>query len=94
MPGGDLFSRILPWLGGLMVLAVAGGLLMAWTRRMAVGRPGQDRREGFGLDDLRGMVERGEITQEEYDRARRRMVDRVRTAPGPKRADGPSGKGR
>lgn len=92
MQGGDLFSRILPWVGGLMVVAVLGGLLMVWTRRMAVGRQAPGQHDGFGLDDLRGMVERGEMTQEEYDRARRRMVDRVRSAPG--RKEPPSGKGR
>jgi hypothetical protein len=91
---GDLFSRLLPWLGGLALFAVAGGLLMVWTRRMAVGRHAPGSREGFGLDDLRGMLERGEMSPEEYDRARRRMVERARTAPSPKRADPPSGKGR
>jgi len=91
---GDLFGRLIPWLGGLMVLAVAGGLLMVWTRRMAVGRPSQGRTEGFGLDELRAMLERGELTAEEYDRARRRMVDRVRSAPSAKRPESPSGKAR
>ena len=93
MQGGDLFGRLLPWLGGLLVLAVAGGLLMVWTRRMAVGRQAPGHNEGFGLDDLRGMLDRGEITAEEYDRARRRMVERVRSKPAAKRADPRSGKG-
>ena len=91
---GDLFGRLLPWLGGLIVLAVLGGLLMAWTRRMAVGRQSQGRPEGFGLDELRAMLDRGEITPEEHDRARRRMVDRVRSAPAPKRRESSSGKDR
>jgi hypothetical protein len=94
MQGGDLFGRLIPWLGGLLLLAVAGALLMAWTRRMAVGRHASGHRDGFGLDDLRAMAERGEITPEEYDRARRRMVDRVRSAPSPKGPETPSGKGR
>lgn len=94
MQGGDLFGRLLPWLGGLMVLAVLGGLLMVWTRRMAVGGRASGRPEGFGLDELRRMVERGEMTAEEYDRARRRMIERVRSAPTARRADPPSGKGR
>jgi hypothetical protein len=45
------------------------------------------------MDGLRGMLDRGEITPEEYDRARRKLVQRVRDAtpaPGPER---PSGKG-
>ena len=35
---GDLFGRLLPWLGGLLALAIVGGMVMLWTRRMAVGR--------------------------------------------------------
>jgi hypothetical protein len=75
---GDLFGRLLPWLGGLLVLALAGAGLMVFTRRMAVGKQAPGAREGFELDDLRSLMERGEITPEEYDRARRRMVDRAR----------------
>ncbi len=88
---GDLFGRLLPWLAGLLAVAVAGALLMLWTRRMAVGKPPAGRREGFELDDLRSLLDRGEISPEEYDRARRRMVDRAR---GSRPAGKPSGKGR
>jgi uncharacterized membrane protein len=94
MQGGDLFGRLLPWLGGLLVLAILGGLLMLWTRRMAVGRDRQRPSDGFGMDGLRGMLDRGEITRDEYERARRRLVQRVRdTPPGPA-TDRPSGKDR
>ena len=90
---GDLFGRLLPWLGGLLALAIVGGMVMLWTRRMAVGRDKDRPTDGFGMDGLRGMLDRGEITPEEYDRARRKLVQRVRDAtpaPGPER---PSGKG-
>ena len=96
---GDLFGRLLPWLAGLLGVALAGGVLMLWTRRMAVGRDARGRREGFELDDLRSLMERGEISAEEYDRARRRMVDRARAGAPPRGEPGasrgkPSGKGR
>ena len=91
---GDLFGRLLPWLGGLLVLAILGGLLMLWTRRMAVGRDAQRPTDGFGMDGLRGMLERGEISAEEYDRARRKLVQRVRDSVPAAAPDRPSGKGR
>ena len=99
---GDLFGRLLPWLAGLLVLALAGAGLMVFTRRMAVGRQTPGRREGFELDDLRSLMERGEISPDEYDRARRRMVERARQSRAARAADGEasastrrrSGKGR
>ncbi|MGA1266659.1 MAG: SHOCT domain-containing protein [Phycisphaerales bacterium] len=79
---GDLFSRLLPWIGGLLVLAVVGGVLMLWTRRMATGSGGPIEPAGFGLDELQAMRDRGEITPEEHERARRRLVERMaRRAP-------------
>ncbi|MFZ4723528.1 MAG: SHOCT domain-containing protein [Phycisphaerales bacterium] len=89
---GDLFGRLLPWLGGLLVLAIVGGMVMLWTRRMAVGREKARPNDGFGMDGLRGMLDRGEITPEEYDRARRKLVQRVRESSPATRGDRPSGK--
>jgi hypothetical protein len=89
---GDLFTRLLPWMGGLLVLAVAGGLLMLWTRRMAVGQDAPGLSHGFGLDDLEGMKARGELSPDEYERARRKLVQRE--ASRLKRTDAASGKGR
>jgi len=79
----------------LLVLAILGGLLMVWTRRMAVGRGDRQRpNDGFGMDGLRGMLDRGELTPEEYDRARRRLVQRVRDSASSEPPGGPSGKAR
>jgi uncharacterized membrane protein len=89
---GDLFGRLLPWLGGLLVLAIVGGMVMLWTRRMAVGREKERPNDGFGMDGLRRMLDRGEITPEEYDRARRKLVQRVRESSLASRGDRPSGK--
>jgi hypothetical protein len=44
------------------------------------------------MDGLRGMLDRGEITPEEYDRARRKLVQRVRESSPATRGDRPSGK--
>jgi uncharacterized membrane protein len=75
------------------VLAIVGGLLMMWTRRLAVGKDAQRPTDGFGMDGLRHMLDRGEITPEEYDRARRKLVQKVREIGPSKAPDRPSGKG-
>ena len=90
---GDLFGTLLPWLGGLLAVAFVGVLLMAWTRRMAVGKRGTTD-EGFGLEQLQRMMERGEISPEEFDRARRKMIERVKASALASRSAPPSGKGR
>jgi hypothetical protein len=46
------------------------------------------------MDGLRGMLDRGELTPEEYDRARRRLVQRVRDSASSEPPGGPSGKAR
>ena len=89
---GDLFSRLLPWMGGLLVLAVAGGVVMLWTRRMAVGSGDAGSPQGFGMDQLDAMKARGELTAEEYQLARRKLVESE--AARLRRSDPPSGKGR
>ncbi|NBX26283.1 MAG: SHOCT domain-containing protein [Planctomycetes bacterium] len=89
---GDLFTRLLPWLGGLLVLAVAGGVLMLWTRRMAVGPGDAGSQQGFGMDQLDAMKARGELSAEEHQRARRKLVERE--AARLRRSDPASGKGR
>ena len=90
---GDLFGTLLPWLGGLLAVAFVGVLLMAWTCRIAVGKSAPAD-EGFGLDQLRRMMERGEISSEEFDRARRKMIDRVKSRALATKSAPPSGKGR
>jgi|GEM_PF-1967393 len=74
---GDLFSALLPWLGGLLAVAFIGAMLMALTRRMAVGKSTNDS-QGFTLDALHDLRKRGEISAEEFELARRMMIDRLR----------------
>jgi hypothetical protein len=66
---------------------------MLRTHRMAVGRDKQRATDGFGMDGLRGMLDRGEISPEEYDSARRKLVQRVRDATPAPGEERPSGKG-
>jgi hypothetical protein len=68
-------TMVLIWAGVLIVVvAVGGGLLIAYRRRVfAKDTPDKS---GF-LESLRAMRNRGEISSEEYDATRKRMAARV-----------------
>ena len=72
-----LFSEVLPWILLLIGLVVVLGLVIYAARRLLHGG-GTDVGGGFTLGDLRDLHAAGEITDEEYERARSRMIDRVR----------------
>lgn len=74
-------------LGVLIVLVLVGGFLVMHLRRRFLGERDADA-PGLLLDDLRGLRARGEISDEEYDRARAAIVGRMSEAMGG-RAPGP-----
>lgn len=67
------------WIGivALLVLIVGGSGVIFWVRRAAKS-PDLGATPGFTLDDMRGMLERGEMTRREFDTARDAMVQRTR----------------
>ncbi len=67
------------WIGivALLVLIVGGSGIVFWARRAAKA-PDLGATPGFTLDDMRGMLERGEMTRREFDTARDAMVQRTR----------------
>lgn len=79
-------TRILLPIGGLIILTILGGLgVMAVRRRMlAKDSPASD--QGGLLDDLRRMRSSGQISQEEFDAARKSIAARLAGKPSaPKR---------
>ena len=79
---GNLLVTLLPWLGLLVLLVLVGGAVaILIRRRMAI-----DERPtiGFTLGDLRAMRDRGEISEEEFEQAREKMVRAVRGDPAPR----------
>lgn len=74
----DLFSDLLPVIAGLLGLAVVGGIIIYIVRRLLRGSEDHSEAGGFTLHDLRRMREAGELSEEEFDRARLAMIDRVR----------------
>ena len=84
----QLFVQILPWIGILAILIILGGGIAVWLRkRMAVNA--DDSTAGFILADLREMRDRGEISPEEFENAKARMIKHM-SATETSRADDPA----
>jgi hypothetical protein len=88
-PGSALFRELLPWLIALLVLAVIGGIIIMVVRRW-VRSPDGTPEEGFTLHDLRQLHAAGRLSDEEFQRAKATLIERVTgaasenaTAPGP-----------
>ena len=75
-PSGPAF-----WLGIALLLAVVviGGVVVMWARRNAKA-PDEPPPQGFTLEDLRRLHERGEITRREFETARDALIQRTREA--------------
>ncbi|MCA9292891.1 MAG: SHOCT domain-containing protein [Phycisphaerales bacterium] len=71
-------SAVLFWIAILMTLALFGGVIIAILRRRMLG---EQEPPGLLLDDIRRMRDTGEISWEEFDRLKQRIVQAVR-APG------------
>ena len=74
--GSTLFADVLPWVGLFVILILAGGGLAMLVRRSIFS--GTESTVGFTLEDLRGMRDRGEISNEEFEQSRDRMMNAVR----------------
>ena len=71
----DLFIQLAPWLGGLVVVAVIGGVIMLAARNYLTNKSSETTSLGFTLADLRGLKERGEIDQTEYERLKSALMN-------------------
>lgn len=63
--------------GALLVGAVLVWVADRWRKRIML----DDKRSGEELTSFRTMYERGEITEEEYNRLRTKVADRVKPKP-------------
>lgn len=74
-----LFAEILPWIGLLAIFILLGGGVAIWLRkRMAVN--GDDSSAGFILADLRRMRDQGEISPEEFESAKSKMIEGIKAS--------------
>jgi hypothetical protein len=71
-----LFAETLPWLLLLLGVIIAGGVIIFLARRY-VKSGSSDAHGGFTLHDLRELHKTGEISEEEFTRAKAHMIGRL-----------------
>lgn len=77
--GSQLFTQVLPWLIVLMVGVIVGGVAIMLVRRQ-FNSGSRKPAGGFTLQDLRDLHARGELTDEEFQRAKTLMIGRMQSA--------------
>ena len=76
---GELFMNLLPWLIALVVVVIVGGAFIYAAKRML--QPSHDSSaEGFTLQSLRDLHAAGELSDEEFAKAREAMIGQVKKA--------------
>lgn len=69
----DAFPRILIAALALIVVVILGFVLVSWVRNRLTSNEGSTA-VGFTLSDLRKLHESGQMTDEEYERARAQII--------------------
>lgn len=72
------FGRYVVALGVLLAFVIVAGLVVLVIRRRLLGSEGGSDDSGGVFGQLRGMRDRGEISDEEFERIRGVMIDRMR----------------
>lgn len=79
-----LLADILPWLILLLGIVVAGGILIYWARRtLTEQRSSGTGDAGFTLHELRALHDKGELSTEEFERARTALIGAFQSTTGP-----------
>jgi hypothetical protein len=79
-------AAILLLIGIILILVIVGGLFLLHLRRRILETHSGPQQHGGLLDDLRAMLERGEISQEEFDSTKAAMAARLTGKAPPKPA--------
>jgi cytochrome c-type biogenesis protein CcmH/NrfF len=70
-------TDVVIWVGLLIALIIGGGVLVMVLRKRLLAR--DDGSADVGLfETLKQMRDRGEMTQEEYEAARRKVVEKAK----------------
>lgn len=73
-------TSILIWSLVLMGLVIAGFVLVSWVRNK-LREPDDAVSGGFTLGDLRDMHRKGQLSDEEFERAKQRLIGVLRQSP-------------
>lgn len=77
-------SEVLYWGTGLILVALAGGMVIAILRRYLKDPPMQEGQSGgFSLADLKRMRAQEQFTEEEYQAAKTKLISRLKQAEKP-----------
>jgi hypothetical protein len=79
-------GEVVLWVGILIGAVLVLFLVIQFFRRRLLAPDRPEERDRALLDDLRAMRDSGQITQEEYDAARKSMVARMTARSAPERA--------
>jgi hypothetical protein len=75
----SLQHTVIFWCVTIILVTLAGFGLIAYIKRYMMARAAQGKYDtGFSLSDLRAMRDRGEITPEEYEQTRARVIAKVK----------------
>jgi uncharacterized membrane protein len=69
--------RVLLVVGLLIIVVLAFGLFVLHFRKRLLSDDGADGGSGLMLEQLRAMVRRGEMSEQEFELMRRRMVEKL-----------------
>lgn len=72
---GEVFGRLFVWIAISAACVFVGFLAAVWLRRWLT-RPDDSSAGGFSLDELRRMRESGQLSDEEFKRARSLIASR------------------
>lgn len=77
-PPGGAVTPTLVWVGILIVVVIVGSIIVMVVRRRVLAREAPASNDSTFMDELRAMRDRGEITPEEFEAAKRAAVRRLR----------------
>ncbi|MFO0860393.1 MAG: SHOCT domain-containing protein [Phycisphaerales bacterium] len=70
-------TDVLIWVAVLLGAVLSGSLLILSLRKRVFASPKAPSDPGTLMEQLRDMERRGEITREEFDRVRRRLIEQA-----------------
>lgn len=70
-------AEILIWVAVLLGAVLSGSLLILSLRKKVFAQSRTEADEGSLMEQMRAMERRGELSKEEFDRVRRKLVEKA-----------------